>query len=238
MEAIQRYIDAWLEPDAGRRAALIADGFARDGRIWFGDQVIAGREALAAAIDAFHADPQRPAARVIGPVDAGGTTFRFRVELAWPDGRRRELIDLGELDDDHQIARLYTFPATDGDAAFEAGSPTARAAERYVELFSAPDPAERRARIEACFTPAARWVARRSCLTGWDEIAAMVEAALADPRGLIAERASAIQVAGATFRFATLARFADGSPPFIGEDAGELDGDGRIAALYVFAGRV
>ena len=43
---------------------------------------------------------------------------------------------------------------------------------------------------------------------------------------------------GAIFRFGSLATFADGSPPFAGEDVGEVDGDGRIAVIYAFAGRL
>jgi hypothetical protein len=43
---------------------------------------------------------------------------------------------------------------------------------------------------------------------------------------------------GAGFRFGSLGTFADGSPPFVGEDAGEVDDDGRIAVIYAFAGRL
>jgi hypothetical protein len=66
----------------------------------------------------------------------------------------------------------------------------------------------------------------------------MVDDALADPRGLTAQRTTAIAAAGAAFRFGSLGTFADGHPPFVGEDIGEVDGDGRIAVIFAFAGRL
>lgn len=244
-QAVRRYIDAWFEPDRGRRAELLAACFADDARIAIADRVIRGRGELAAAIDAFQADPRRLAARLTSPIDADGTTFRFRALFTLPDGRRHsELIDFGEIDGDGRIANLFTFeePLVDGDAGpgaeIDAGSAAAQAAQRYVEVFGARDPAARRARIEACFAPAARLVARRRSYRGVAEIAAMVEAALGDPRGFTAGRTTAIATAGAAFRFGTIGSFGDGSPPFLGEDAGEIGGDGRITVIYLFAGRL
>ena len=240
-QAVRRYIDAWFEPERARRAELLAACFADDGRIVFGDRVIRGRGELAADIDAFQVDPRRLTARLTSPIDADGTTFRFRALFTWPDGRQHsELIDFGEIDGDGRIATLFTFeePLIDGDVAPDAGSPAAQAAQRYVEVFGGRDAAARRARIEACFAPAARLVARRRSYRGVAEIAAMVEAALGDPRGFTAGRTTAIATAGRAFRFGTSGEFGDGSPPFIGEDAGEIDGDGRVAVIYLFAGRL
>jgi hypothetical protein len=239
--AVRQYIDAWFAPDRERRAELLEACFAADGRIAIGDRVIRGRGELAAMIDAFQADPRGLTAQLTSPIDADGATFRFRALFTLPDGRRHsELIDLGETDGDGRIATLFTFeePLVDGDAAPDAGSPAAQAAQRYVEVFAGRDPAARRARIEACFVPAARLVARRRSYRGVAEIAAMVEAALGDPRGFSAGRTTAIATAGAAFRFGTIGAFGDGSPPFVGEDAGEIDGDGRIAVIYLFAGRL
>src|SRR6185295_854880 len=105
-------------------------------------------------------------------------------------------------------------------------------------LWTERDPEARRAQLDACFAASGRLVTRSRTFRGRDEIAAMVDAALADPRGLSAGRTTAIEAAGAAFRFATSGEFADGSPGFIGEDAGEIDGDGRIAVLYALAGRL
>lgn len=244
-QAVRRYIDAWFEPDRERRAQLLEACFAADGRIAIADRVIRGRDELAATIDAFQVDPRRLTARLTSPIDADGTTFRFRALFTLPDGQRHsELIDIGEVDGEGRIATLYTFeePLAEGDSAPRAvvdmASPTAQAAQRYVDAFRERDPVARQARLAACFAPAARLVARRRSFRGLAEITAMVEAALADPRGLSAGRTTAIETTGAAFRFGTIGTFADGSPPFVGEDAGEIDGDGRIAVIYLFAGRL
>lgn len=240
-QAARGYIDAWFEPDRERRARLLDACFAAGGTIRIGERVIRGRGELAAAIDAFHVDPRRLTARLTSPIDGDGPTFRFRALFTLPDGQRHsELIDVGEVGDDGRIATLYTFdePLAEGDAPADPGSPAARAAQRYIDVFGERDPAARRARVAACFAPAARLVARRRSFRGLDEIAAMIEGALADPRGFSAGRTTAIQTAGAAFRFGTIGAFADGSPPFTGEDAGEIDGDGRIAVIYAFAGRL
>ena len=240
-QAVRRYIDAWFEPDRDRRAQLLDACFAVDGRILFAGRVIRGRGALAADIDAFQVDPRRLTARLTSPIDADGTTFRFRALFTLPDGQRHsELVDIGEVDGDGRIATLFTFeePLAEFDAAADAASPAARAAQRYIDVFSERDPAARRAQLEACLAPTVRLVARRPTFRGVAEVAAMVEAALGDPRGLSARRTTAIEAAGTAFRFGTLGAFADGSPPFVGEDAGEIDGEGRIAVIYLFAGRL
>ena len=243
--AARRYIDAWLEADREQRAQLIATCFAADGRIVFGGQVIRGRTELAAAIDAFRVDPRKLSARLISPVEAAGPMFRFRALFEHPDGQRHsELIDIGEVDGDGRIAALYTFiePLADGAAPVpvpgDDASPAAVAAQRYVDLWAERDPVARRTQLDACFAVTGRLVTRTRTFRGTGEIAAMVDAALADPRGLSAGRTTAIEAAGTAFRFATIGAFADGSQAFVGEDAGEIDGDGRIAVLYAFAGRL
>lgn len=239
--AARRYIDAWLDSDRERRTQLIEACFAADGRIVFGGQVIRGRAELAAAIDAFRIDPRTLSARLTSPVEAAGPMFRFRARFEHPDGRRHsELIDIGEVDGDGRIAALYTFvePLAEGAAPADEASPAAVAAQRYVDLWTERAPAARRAQLDACFAPAGRLVTRTRTFRGTGEIAAMVDAALADPRGLSAGRTTAIEAAGTAFRFATIGAFADGSQAFIGEDAGEIDSDGRIAVLYAFAGRL
>lgn len=239
--AVRQYIDAWFERDRERRAQLLEACFAEGGRIALGGRVIRGRGELAAAIEAFHADPRGLTARLTSPIDAEGTTFRFRARFALPDGRRHsELIDIGEIDDEGRIATLLTFeePLAEAVAPPDAASPAAQAAQRYIDVWTERDPAARRERLEACFARAARLVARRRSFRGLTELATMVEAALADPRGLSVRRTTAIEVAGAAFRFGSLGSFADGRAPFVGEDAGEIDDDGRIAVIYVFGGRL
>jgi hypothetical protein len=239
--AARRYIDAWFEPDHKRRARLLAACFATEGRITFGRQVIRGRRELAAAINGFQVDPRKLRARLTSPVEAAGSMFRFRVLFEHPDGEEHsEVIDIGEVDGDGRIAALYTFvePLAEGAVPVDEESPATLAAERYIDLWAERDPAMRRAQLNACFAATARLVTRTRTFRGRDEIAAMVDAALADPRGLSAARTTEIEAAGTAFRFATIGEFADGSKAFVGEDAGEIDGNGRIAVLFAFAGRL
>ncbi len=108
--AARRYIEAWLEPDRDRRAALLEACFAVDGRISVFGKPLRGRTELAAMIDAFQIDPRKPAAALTSPIEAGQTSFRFRARFTFPDGRlHAELVDIGEIDGDGRIAALYTF---------------------------------------------------------------------------------------------------------------------------------
>jgi len=204
-----------------------------------GGQLLRGRAALAAAIDDFFADPRGLTTAITSALDAAGTTFRFRARIVHPDGRPfLELFDAGEVDADGRIAALYTFteplrPAAEGAAA--AAVPAVRAAQRYIDTWSEPDPAARRALLASCFAPDGRLVTRSRTFRGRDAIAAMIDALLADPRGLTARRTSAIDAAGPAFRFAGVAEFG-GSAPVPGEDVGEIDDSGQIAVLHVFTG--
>jgi hypothetical protein len=236
--AARRYIDAWFEADRERRAALLAACFAERGRIVVRGQVMEGRAALAVAIEAFRADPRKLTMRMTSAIDATGQTFRFRALFAHPDGRPfNELVDIGEVDRDGRIAALYTFvePLAAGVAPIDPASPAALAAQRYIDVWSERDPAARQALLEACFAPSGRIVARKRTFDGRDEVAAMIDATFAHPQGFTAGRTSAIEAAGSMFRFATVFSIGDGAP-LEGEDAGEIDGDGRIAVLYPFVG--
>ena len=238
--AARRYIDAWFEPDRDRRAALLEACFAIDGRISVLGKPLRGRAELAAAIDAFEVDPRRLTATMTSPIEAGETVFRFRALFTHPDGSRHsELVDVGEIGDDGRIASLYTFADPLADA--EPGglpadaSPVAHAVQRYVDLWAEPDPAARRAQLEACFAADGRLVGRSRTFRGRAEIAAMADRFLAG-RGFIARRTTAIEVTGTAFRFGSVGEFTDGTSTPPAEDAGELDGDGRIAVLYAFPG--
>ena len=105
-----------------------------------------------------------------------------------------------------------------------------------MDVLAERDPAARRAALDACFVSDARFVTLGRTLRGPAEIAAMVDRALGDPRGFSARRTTAIEATGTAFRFGAIGEFADGSPAAPAEDAGEIDGDGRIAVLYTFPG--
>lgn len=114
--------------------------------------------------------------------------------------------------------------------------PAELAARRYVDLWSERDREARAALLEACFAVDGRIVSHTRTFHGRAEIAAMIDAALADPRGLTARLTSVIDAGGSTFRFRSIGEYADGSPSFEGLDVGEIDASGRIIALYVFGG--
>jgi hypothetical protein len=230
--AARRYIDAWLEPDRDQRAALLEMCFAVDGRISVLGKPLRSRAELAAAIAAFRVDPRKLVAAMTSAIEAGATSFRFRARFTFPDGRlHSELVDVGEIDDDGRIAALHTFADPLG-----APEPGGLPADAPLVALAERDPAARRAALDACFAADARFVTLRRTLHGPGEIAAMIDRALGDRRGFSARRTTAIEAAGTSFRFGAIGEFADGSPAAPVEDAGEIDGDGRIAVLYTFPG--
>jgi SnoaL-like domain len=108
--AARTYAAAWTEPDPAARSRMLEACFAVDGRIAARGDGIRGRAALAAAIDAFFADPRRLTTRITSAIDVQGRLFRFRAVLENPDGTPVvEVHDAGEVDGDGRIALLLTF---------------------------------------------------------------------------------------------------------------------------------
>jgi hypothetical protein len=108
--AAQSYIAAWQEAEALPRARLLDRCFAVEGRIVSPGAVIRGRAALAAAIEAFFADPRGLSARLVSPIDAQGPIFRFRSVVEDRDGRIVfDGLDAGEVDVEGRITVLLTF---------------------------------------------------------------------------------------------------------------------------------
>ncbi len=108
--AARTYVAAWQESDRARRADLLEACFAADGRIVTRGTELRGRAAVAAAMDAFFADPRGLSARLISGIDAAGTTFRFRAIVEYRDGAPpAESLDAGEIDADGRISLLLTF---------------------------------------------------------------------------------------------------------------------------------
>jgi hypothetical protein len=112
--AAQTYVAAWREPDPSARARLLDACFATEGRIVSrGGAIISGRAALAAAIDAFFADPRGLSARLASAIDAQGPIFRFRAVVEDRDGHIVfDGFDAAEVDADGRIAVLLTFGAS------------------------------------------------------------------------------------------------------------------------------
>jgi hypothetical protein len=109
------------------------------------------------------------------------------------------------------------------------------AVETYVRAVGERDPALRAKLIEACFAEDGRVVTRSSVIRGRAGVDAMITRFLADPQMLGFRMASVIDAVGTTFRYRSIVERRDGtSVEFF--DAGEIDADGRIATLLVFAG--
>ncbi len=107
--AVRAYEAAWQEPDPVKRAALLDACFAVDGRIVTSGIPIRGRAALAQAMATFLADPRGLSARIVGPIDAKGPTFRFHSTITHRDGTVLPAFDAGEVDANGHIAVLITF---------------------------------------------------------------------------------------------------------------------------------
>lgn len=114
-------------------------------------------------------------------------------------------------------------------------SPVETAAELYIRASGERDPVARANLLEACFAEDGRFVTRSGVLHGRARVDAMIARALADPQMLGFRVTSHIDAAGTTFRYRSIVDRRDGTTiEFF--DAGEIDADGKIATLLVFAG--
>lgn len=114
-------------------------------------------------------------------------------------------------------------------------SPVELAAETYIRAANEPDPAVRAKLLEACFAESGRMVTRSTVIRGRAGIDAVIARLHADPNVRGIRMASVVDAVGSTFRFRSIVENLDGtSTEFF--DAGEIDADGRIATLLVFAG--
>ena len=114
-------------------------------------------------------------------------------------------------------------------------TPVETAVALYIRASAERDPAERARLLAACFAEHGRFVTRSRVIQGRAAVDAMIARALADPEMLGFRMASAIDAVGTTFRYRSIVARRDGtSVEFF--DAGEIDADGRIATMLVFAG--
>jgi len=114
-------------------------------------------------------------------------------------------------------------------------SPVEIAVQTYIRAAGERDPAARAQLIEACVAENGRIVTRSGALRGRAAVDAMIARFHADPEVLGFRMASVVDAAGATFRYRSIVERRDGtSIEFF--DAGEIDADGKIATLLVFAG--
>jgi len=114
-------------------------------------------------------------------------------------------------------------------------SPVETAVQTYVRAVGERDPAVRAKLIEACFAEDGRFVTRSGVIRGHAGVDAMIARFHADPQVIAFRVASIVDAARTTFRFRSIVEHRDGtSTEFF--DAGEVDANGRIATILVFAG--
>lgn len=114
-------------------------------------------------------------------------------------------------------------------------SPVETAVQTYIRAAAERDPIVRAKLIEACFAEDGRFVTRSGVIRGRAGVDAMLGRALADPQFVGFKMASVVDSVGTIFRYRSIVERRDGTTiEFF--DAGELDADGRIATMLVFAG--
>ncbi len=114
-------------------------------------------------------------------------------------------------------------------------TPVDTAGHTYIRASLERDAAIREKLLEACFAEHGRFVTRSGVIRGRAGVAAMLAKAHADPLLREIRVTSAVDAAGTTFRYSSIVERTDGSS-FEFFDAGEIDEDGRIVTMLVFAG--
>jgi hypothetical protein len=107
--AVDTYIKMWSERDPVLRETMLQACFAANGRMVTRSREICGRMAFTELMTSVLADPQLLRIRVIGAIDARGTTFRFSSVVERRDGTALESFDAGQIDADGRICLLLTF---------------------------------------------------------------------------------------------------------------------------------
>ncbi len=107
---LAEYLDMWLEPDEGARAARIARVFTEDGRHVDPNADARGHDGLAAMLTAVHAQFPGFGMRQTSGVDLHNDQLRFGWELVAADGTPVVAgIDVGELAEDGRLRRITGF---------------------------------------------------------------------------------------------------------------------------------
>ena len=83
---VDRYVDAWNEPNAAERIALVEQAFVPDGRYCDPLSDVAGVAEVAAMIEAVRRQFPGYRLRRTSPVEQHHDQVRFEWELAGPDG--------------------------------------------------------------------------------------------------------------------------------------------------------
>jgi hypothetical protein len=115
--AVDTYVQACMERDPARRAALLESCFSENGRMVTASREIVGRAGLLKMLDRFWADPDLLGVRLTTVVDAKGSIFRYRAIAEFANGRTAEAFDAGEIDSSGRISLILTFAGRLNDSA-------------------------------------------------------------------------------------------------------------------------
>jgi hypothetical protein len=114
-------------------------------------------------------------------------------------------------------------------------SPVEQAVDTYIRVASERDAAKRAEMLEACWAEDGRLVVHGGrAIEGRAAMRAMYERFFADPK-IAGVQVRACDARGTTFRFRYETDYIDGTTTEA-FDVGEIDADGRIKLLIVFAG--
>ena len=107
---VDGYLAAYGEPDAGRRAELIAAAWAEDGRLIDPPLTGEGRDGIAAMAEALQRQFPGHRFRRTSPVDSHHDQLRFSWALVSPSGETALTgLDCGELAPDGRLRRITGF---------------------------------------------------------------------------------------------------------------------------------
>jgi len=114
-------------------------------------------------------------------------------------------------------------------------TPVEIAVRTYIKAAETRDKAERDALLHACFAETVRFVTRSTVVRGHAALVAMFDTFYADPTVAGVKVTTRIDAVGSTFRYGSIVEFRDGrTTEFF--DTGEIDADGKIVTMLVFAG--
>ena len=106
---VDAYFDMWNETDPAKRAELIEQAWASEGR--YVDPLLEadGHEALSEMVATVHAHYPGQRFERISAIDTHHNLVRFAWQLAGPDGVTVAGIDVGELATDGRLRRITGF---------------------------------------------------------------------------------------------------------------------------------
>jgi SnoaL-like domain len=107
---VDTYLSAYGEPDAARRAELISQVWADDGRLVDPPLAAEGHDGISDMSAAVQQQFAGHRFRRVSGIDAHHDRFRFAWELVGPDGTVAVSgIDIGELAEDGRLRRITGF---------------------------------------------------------------------------------------------------------------------------------